>query len=83
MTKKLKVRLEDRGQGDVTVHLPALPEGMSGEHEIIFEDGDRVIFGLVVYRYEKGDIRVELFDPDKVPPVHSHEFKEKRGRRKT
>lgn len=76
MTKKLKVRLEDRGQGDVTVHLPALPPGMDGEHDIIFEDGDRVIFGLMVYRYEDGHIGLEVFHPEKVPPIFKHEFKE-------
>ena len=79
MTKKLRVRLEDRGHGDFTVHLPALPPGMDGMHEVIFHNGDRVIFGLMIWRYEDGSVNVGLCDPDIADPVYSHEFKEKDG----
>jgi len=79
VTNKLKIRVEDRGQGDATIHLPPLPPDMDGEHDIIFHDGDRVVFGLMIYRYEDGHVGIEVFDPDISDPVLEHEFKENNG----
>jgi hypothetical protein len=54
---------------------------MDGEHDVIFHDGDRVIFGLMIYRYEDGHVNVGLFDPHVADPVYDHEFKETHGQK--
>jgi hypothetical protein len=74
--KYRKVKVQDIDDATAIIHLPVLPPEMDHEHDIIFQIGDRVIFGIFVHRYENGDIGVELFDPDKTDSVANHKFTE-------
>jgi hypothetical protein len=74
--KSLKITVVEYDDYTAAIQLPVLPPMMHGEHDLFFKVGDKVIFGLTIYRNETGDVNVELYHPDKVKPVKSHRFTE-------